>query len=248
MGVAIALGVAAAGAAAYSAYSSSKKKTNIPQWSPMDIGSQVEQSLASNERNLGRSEALTSKANTFNTDQVMEMLRRTIPGFDSKTSQVGKLFDSGLKGEVPEDVQHQVAMFDAAKSASSGTGGSGMARNLSARDFGLTSYGITQNTIKSVQSWTDSMARLFQPGMVNVASAFISPKDWMAQTERDKENAWNVSMGQAVQDSLPSRGDLAASSLAGSASSFLGLYGGLTAYANSRPKPVSASYDNNISV
>jgi hypothetical protein len=134
------------------------------------------QSTDANLRLLPKAEELGGKVNAYNQDQMLAMLRKSIPGYDSLTKAQSDLLASGLRGEVPADVQKQLSMRTAAKSLAGGYAGSGMARNLEARDFGLTSWDITQKSLDSTSRWTESMARLTQPALFNVGSAFISPQ------------------------------------------------------------------------
>lgn len=134
------------------------------------------EALAANLANLPKAEELGGKVNVFNQEQIMAMLRRAIPNYDAIVGKQSELIQSGLRGEVPKDVQDQLTLRTASKAISGGYAGSGVHRNLEARDFGLTSWDITNKSLDSASRWTQSMASLTQPALFNVGSAFISPQ------------------------------------------------------------------------
>jgi hypothetical protein len=148
------------------------------------------EALKGNLANLPAAEELGSKVNTFNQDQLLAMLRKANPNFDTTLASQNDLLNQQLgviqgqlKGEVPQSVADQLQLRDAAKAVRGGYAGSGAARNLEARDFGLTSLDITNRALQSASSWVDSASRwtsntaaLTQPAMFNVGSAFISPQ------------------------------------------------------------------------
>lgn len=226
MGLAIAAAVVAAGASAGGAYLSSRKKTDIPEWNPMDIGGEAAKALASNETNFAGSAALTSKANAYNQDEVLKMLRRIIPGFDEIMSKASKEYSSGIEGKLSESAVHQIRQEAATYGQKSGTYGSQFSNLRELRNYGLNVEAKINNSLNSFQSWTRNMASMFQPGMTSIASSFISPEAWIKQKQSDKENAWRVSMGQAIEDSRPSAGATAAASGLGTLGSVAGMYAG----------------------
>lgn len=148
------------------------------------------QALTGNLANLPAAEELGSKVNTFNQQQLLAMLRAANPNFDTTLGSQSDLLNQQLgviqgqlKGEVPKSIADQLQMRSAAKSLKGGFAGSEAARNLEARDFGLTSLDITNKALQSASQWVDSASRwtantaaLTQPAMFNVGSAFISPQ------------------------------------------------------------------------
>lgn len=179
-------------------------RIKIPGWKPLDTVAEQAASISGNLENFGLASELTSKANVFNVDQIMMMLRKAIPNFDAIVGKQSELLQSGLRGEVPKDVQDQLTLRSASKAVSGGYAGSGAHRNLEARDFGLTSFDITQKALSSAQSWTESMGRLTQPGLMNIGASFISPQQRIAQTNYDKENIWTVQMMKNIEKAKPS--------------------------------------------
>lgn len=226
MGVAIVAAIAGAAASAGGAYLSSRSKTNIPQWKPMDIGDEAAKALSSNERNFAGSAALTSKANAYNQDEILKMLRRVIPGFDSMMAEGSKALESGLKGELSESAVRQIRQEAATYGQTSGTRGSQFSNFRELRNYGLNVEAKINNSLNSSQSWIRNMASLFTPGMTSIASSFISPETWIKQKQSDKENAWRVSMGQAIEDSQPSPGAMTAASGLGALGSLGSMYAG----------------------
>lgn len=134
------------------------------------------QAIAGNIANLPEAQKLALGVNTFNQEQVMAMLRKAIPNYDAIVGKQSELIQSGLRGEVPKDVQDQLTLRSASRAISGGYAGSGAHRNLEARDFGLASWDITNKSLDSASRWTQSMASMTQPALFNLGSMFVSPE------------------------------------------------------------------------
>ena len=129
-----------------------------------------------NLANLPKAQELGSKVDTYNQEEMLRLLRKTIPGIDNILKEGSNVLESGLRGEVPKSVQDQLALRSASRALTGGFAGSGAARNLEARDFGLSSWDITNKSLDSASKWTQSVSQLTSPGIFNVGSAFISPQ------------------------------------------------------------------------
>ena len=161
-------------------------KPIVPDAPKLDEAQQS--AIEANQKALPAAQELASKTNLFNLQEIDKMLRFAIPGYEDLTKGVGDNIQSLLRGEVPKDVQDRLQTNDAVKALTGGYAGSGMHGNLTARDFGLTSLDLTQRGMSAAETWISDMARLYQPGMFNVASMFISP----AQQYAADENEWGV--------------------------------------------------------
>jgi len=105
----------------------------------LDLGAQYTEA----ESLMPRAQQLESKRNQFNVAELNKMLETSIPGYATAQGLRTNNAMAKLRGEIPLDVQQQLARSSAARSLEGGYGGSGMARNLTARDLGLTSLNLT---------------------------------------------------------------------------------------------------------
>jgi hypothetical protein len=107
--------------------------------------------------------ALSAFASNLN-KQFRQELETGLPGTLGATSQISTLVNQLLEGSVPADVQAQVQRQGAEQAMALGIPAtSGMARNLQARDFGLTSMELMQQ------------GAAYTPGLVDLAN-FLSPQ------------------------------------------------------------------------
>lgn len=160
------------------------KKPTVPTLDKLNLGTEAGKAISANERNLTADERLVSGANLFSRQQITDMLNATIPGFSGIQTQASENIESLLQGNIPQDVQDAIARSDAASALTGGYGGTQASRNLQARDLGLTSLQLTKEGLSSAESWTRTMASLYEPSMMNVQSMFISP---MQQYQTDNE-------------------------------------------------------------
>ena len=107
--------------------------------------------------------ALSAFASNINR-QFRQELETGLPGTLGATTQISNLVNQLLQGSVPADVQAQVQRQGAEQAMALGVPAtSGMAQNLQARDFGLTSLELMQQ------------GAAYTPGLVDLAN-FLSPQ------------------------------------------------------------------------
>lgn len=107
--------------------------------------------------------ALSSFASNLNA-QFRKELETGLPGTLGATQQISTLVNQLLQGAVPADVQAQVQRQGAEQAMAVGLPGtSEMARNLQARDFGLTTMDLMQQ------------GAAYTPGLVELSN-FLSPQ------------------------------------------------------------------------
>ena len=107
--------------------------------------------------------ALSAFASNLNR-QFRQELETGLPGTLGATTQISTLVNQLLGGAVPADVQAQVQRQGAEQAMALGVPAtSGMAQNLQARDFGLTSMELMQQ------------GAAYTPGLVDLAN-FLSPQ------------------------------------------------------------------------
>jgi hypothetical protein len=104
--------------------------------------------------------ALGSQVNDFNQEQQLKSIQKALefalPGGLGKAQGI---VNSQLAGEIPADVQAQIQRSSAARAISGGYGGgSGLGRNLTLRDLGLTSLQQQQQGFNNFGALAESDA------------------------------------------------------------------------------------------
>lgn len=206
-------------------------KPTIPAFDRVDLGTSQQKAITNNISALPGAENLTSQTNQFGLDQVEKMLSQTVPGYDAIRAGVSKNIASMVSGEIPTDVSDAVQSSAAARALGGGFAGTGTARNLVARDLGLTSLDLTQKGLGAASAWLTTMAKINEPGQINLSSMFITPGQQQAADveERNSQfqhdyvsnlNDWQHSFGylagEDVRDTGNTIGQLLASYMGGS--------------------------------
>ena len=164
---------------------SSGKKPKIPGWPSFQESQQ--RAITGNIAAFQPASELAEMTNQFNQEQLLQQLRAAMPGYDTMVSRAGRNISSQLAGEIPADVAMQVNRKAAAASLSGGYGTGGMARNLEARDLGLTSYGIAQQGLNSAMQWIANSRQYRTPETMDITSMFITPQ---------QQGEWDVNKWQ----------------------------------------------------
>ena len=165
-------------------------KPTVPVLTPIDLGVEQQKAIAANQAALPGAEKLVGQANLFSREQIDQMLASA--GIDM--AGVGKDImgnaSSLIKGQLPEDVATQRWNKSVGKSFGLGTGGggTGMGRDLVARDLGLTSLQLMQEGQSLADNWISKAASVYGPSMINVGSMFISPAQ-QANFDVEERNA-----------------------------------------------------------
>ncbi len=161
-------------------------KPKVPQFEAIDPKAVQSKAIADNLANFGAATELAGKTNQFNQQQLLSMLRAAIPNYDQIMSQGSGRVLSFLGGEIPGDVSSMVKRHAAEKGVAGGYGGSGMARNLAARDLGLTSLDITSKGLQAANQWL-SNNRTLAP-ITDASSMFFSPEQQLAHSVGERNS------------------------------------------------------------
>ena len=113
-------------------------KPKVAEYTPTDLGAESKRAVESNIANM---------------PEIQALLEKILPGYGDMIKQGSKNTLSLLKGEIPQDVQDSIKRTSAFKALSGGYGGSGMAKALTARDFGRTSMDLMHEGGNSAQRW-----------------------------------------------------------------------------------------------
>lgn len=162
-------------------------KPTVPDLKPLSLSVEQQKALTANLQALPQAERVAGKVNTFNQQQIDQMLERIIPNYKGITGAIGGNIEDLTKGIVPQDVQDVYQRSDAAKFITGGLGQEQL-KNLTARDLGRTSLDLTLKGQQAAQSWIQSVAQLYEPGMFNISSMFVTPQQ-MAAFDTQERNA-----------------------------------------------------------
>lgn len=208
-----------------------QEKPEVPKFVPINTTREQEKAVAGNISNFADISKLASATNTFNQDELNRMLESAVPGYHSMVSSIGGRINDFLSGNIPKDVMANIERSAAYKSLSGGYGGSGMARNLVARDLGLTSLDLMQKGIDAGSRWIATARANTVAPQFDVSSMFITPqqriqttmfnregkfsRDWL-KNQIDAEYSMGTIWGKAIQ-TTDQQVTQAAMSMAGSA-------------------------------
>ena len=180
------------------------EKPVVPDYVPVDAGAEQINTIQQNFAALNESKGLIGQTNQFNIEQLQKMLEQAMPGYGGMVKDASSLIQSQLRGEIPKDVQDAIQNSSAASAIGGGYGGSGMHGKRVARDFGRTSYDITQQGIDSASRWMQMTTAMFQPSMMNAQSMFLTPGQQLDVAFRNTENAfqrdWMANQIKAMPD------------------------------------------------
>lgn len=186
-------------------------KPKVPVWADITLDQEQQKAIAANLAALPGAENLVSQSNAFTQDQITKMLEGSIPGYHQIVGNIGSNISDLTAGRIPTDVQQMVETASAGRALEGGYGGSGMSRNLVARDLGLTSLNLTQQGLNSAESWLQTMNSIFAPGMMNLQSMFVSPQQMFNDTFMNQEAQWGV---QWLRNQLKAMPDPATAAIA----------------------------------
>jgi len=140
--------------------------------------------------NLGR---FASAAN----EQTRQSLEEVTPGLLEGLKSVGALTESQLAGRIPQDVEDEILRIGAFRDFGSGIGSqSGLARNLTGRDFGLNSMALQERGLQNLESSLRASAAL---SPVQATDLLFSPADVLARMDantsiQNQEQSFNTNL------------------------------------------------------
>lgn len=120
-------------------------------------------------------EQLGSKVDTYNLTQRRNQLNQAIPGFNGLLQQGTSNLNDWLRGNISVADTGGVIRDATGRSIAGGYGGSPAAANLTARDLGMTEYGVQRAATAALPGYLGSVANLLMPHPFEVQSGFLSP-------------------------------------------------------------------------
>ena len=200
------------------------KKVKVPELKPIDFAGEQRQAIQQNIASLEPATELATKTTAAEQGVLEAQLRRAIPGYDQLIQQAGKNIGSALRGEVSQDVASQLQRSSAGRALSGGFGaGSGVGRNLSARDFGLTSMQIQNQGLNQAQNFIQQQRTMGMAQPFSVSSMFITPNQRIGFMQQQQQAQYARDMAAAQVAAQPSAMNQAFGSAIGN---FTGTVGG----------------------
>jgi len=171
---AIAIGAVVVGAGASIGASYLKKKPpGAAAFQDVNLQSEQGNAIGGNIAAFKSASKLAGMTNTFNASEIQRMNELSMPGYKAMQSKGTANIMDWMSGKVPEDVSNAVRTQSASRAMAGGFGGTGMGRNLSARDLGMTSLDVMSKGMDSATRWmqmNQSQAKTF-----DVSSMFVTP-------------------------------------------------------------------------
>lgn len=126
-------------------------KPEVAEFVPVDLAAEQARAVGGNIGNLA---------------EIDKLLEAILPGYREMLTQGSKNTLALLHGEIPGDVQEKVRRDSAYQSLIGGYAGSGMAKALTARDFGLTSLDLMNRGENAAQNWSRMATGTAAPFMI----------------------------------------------------------------------------------
>lgn len=153
-----------------------------------DVNAQKAQltAIAGNEAALPGLQSTARKVNDFSQSEIQRMMELAMPGYAKLRDKGTDVISDLVAGKIPDDVRDAIGRNTAGRSVYGGYGGTGMGRNLTARDLGLTSLDMMTKGLDSATKWI-GMSRTLAPTM-DITKMFITPEfqTQFESGERDK--------------------------------------------------------------
>jgi hypothetical protein len=227
-------------------------KVRIPKLKEIDPSVEVEKAFRDIQEQLPQAQRISRNIAEADADTALSVLERIAPGTRDIIQQQVATIQSGLRGELPADVQRAITDRAAARSVQGGFGGSQFARNLELRDLGLTSL---QRIDTAMGQSAQALSQFSQiaPRPQSVGGMFLSPQarisfaqgERNAMFQRDMEAARIAAqpdpVTRAVGGAVAKIGGAALGALIPGAGALGAALGGSAGSVGAGPQPFSTS-------
>lgn len=142
---------------------------------PLSVNKSMQDAIAAALANFGSLTNLAGQTNDFNQQQILDQMALALPGYENIVGQSSQNIQDNLAGLIPQDVQDAIQNSGAARAVGGGYGGSGMHRNLVARDLGLTSLGLKNTGVQQAQAQASNTRQTATSPMVDLQNMFVTP-------------------------------------------------------------------------
>lgn len=178
-----------------------QEKVKTPEYPLVDFGAEQIGAIQNNIAALPGLTRLASRVNELSASELLKGLERMFPGYSSILAKGTETLQSQMRGEIPEDVQRAIGRTTAERARAGGYAGSQFADALEARDLGLTSLGIINQSLNTAERWMAQAAS--RTPQFNFTSMFITPQQRIATRVGEYANKWQRDFVKAQIDALP---------------------------------------------
>lgn len=128
--------------------------------------------------------AFLGRVNDVDNAAYRERLGQVDPNLIGNVSKAGEKIGEFIEGKLPEDVSRAVARASAERAVAGGFGaGSGMGRNLTARDLGLTSLSLMDRGMGMLRNQM-GLAQALTPANATVGSMMMTPGQFLQRQDQ----------------------------------------------------------------
>ena len=166
------------------------KLKSIANTPGLDIDELTGQALTNQQKHLPQAQQLVRSEATTQQDLLNTLAEQSLPGFSAARQQGLNSTNALLAGQIPGDVSEAVQRSGAARALGGGYGGSGMHRNLVARDLGLTSLDLKGRGL----GWLQALRGMSPMAQPQNALAFAGPDSAGLINIRGQERAQRMNI------------------------------------------------------
>ena len=180
-----------------------QEEPKVPKFNPVatvNPGVEAGRAIRGNIQRFGDVSKLGSEVNAFNQSELEKMLESAMPGYKNLVGGIASKIGGFLNGEIPKDVSDAIGRNSAWQSMSGGYGGSGMGRNLVARDLGLTSLQMMEKGVDVGSRWLATARGALTAPQFDVGNMFLTPAQQIAAKQGNANIEMFNSTGQFQRD------------------------------------------------
>jgi hypothetical protein len=177
-------------------------RPKLPEFRPVNIDEEVSKTISSNADNIDAAAGLSRRTAQADTDIALANLEQFAPGSAATIRGIVNNIQSGLRGELPSDVENFVTDRANSRAVAGGFGGSGAGRNLELRDLGLTSLQRTDQAVSQAGTALQIFNNL-APRPIGVASSFLSPAQRINALQSERNAKFQADTQAAIAAAQP---------------------------------------------
>jgi hypothetical protein len=145
--------------------------------SPINVGGGVADAIAAALKNFGSLSSLAGKTNSFNQNEILDQLKKALPGYEKLIGKSAGIIGEHLSGVLPQDVQDTIQNSTAAQALAGGYGGSGLHSNNMAKTLGLTSLDLQRQGLTELLSSVGSAKSTATAQPFDLSRFMVSPTE-----------------------------------------------------------------------
>lgn len=199
MGVITAIAAVGAVASIAGGVMSATKKNQVPtlQAPKFESPEDAQNQYLKQGGNLDALQKMNTDVNNRDNKDYRTALSSIDPSLMANVAKNGVNIASFLKGDIPQDVVQQIQRNSAQAALTGGFSGTGMARNMTARDLGLNSLQLMQQGAGMMQQQTATDVAM-TPGRQQLSQLMMTPQQLLARDDQDKTAAANIANQNAI--------------------------------------------------